>query len=217
MARKTPDYTKQARQRKRRPAPARVSRASSRRRWITYAGFGTLLFSTAMAVYGLAISLPDVNVPGVDGNKAIIAVIAFLACIATAALIGLLLLYVEDPVGFPFARFTYRGLMYAAMFVGAIAALLVLSAHVSIAILFMSLVPTLLVVTLVLRPRMRELDATSEQAAMATAGAGGGAGGGRAGGARPRKAPAGKRRPSTGRPGSGGRGGQSPRGKGPDA
>lgn len=159
MARKTPDYTKQARQRKRRPAQTRPTPASDRRRWVTYVGYGVLLFSTAMSVYGLAISLPDVGLPGIDGNKAIIAVVAFIACIATAALVGLLLLLVEDPAGFPFKRFTYRGLLYAAIFVGALAALLVLSAHVSIAVLFMSLVPTLLVVTLVLRPKMKQYEA----------------------------------------------------------
>ena len=71
-------------------------------------------------------------------------------------------------------------------------------------------------VTLVLRPRMREVDAATTRTAMATAGAGGSAGGG-AGGARPRKAPAGKRRPSGGRPTSGGQGGSQRRGKGRDA
>lgn len=178
MARKTPDYTRQARKKK--PASRGAPRPTAGARggssagrpvrqapaaevvatapvapWLALLAYIGTVVGAGLFIYGAVVSYPDLGLPGIPGRDAIVAFTGMLAGLVTAVLVLLLVNAVLDPARRVLPGADERLLVYAAVFFGMFAGLLALSARVHIAVLGAGYTVVLMVFFLAVRPRIR--------------------------------------------------------------
>lgn len=178
MARKTPDYTRQARKKKvaarppargartdgqktapkrgpRRPLPAAVGAVPAVPGWLLLLAYLGCVAAIGCFIYGAVAAYPDLGLPGIPGRDAIVAFAGMLAGLVTALLVLLLVNAILDPGRRVLPGIDERLLLYAGVFFGMFAGLLALSARVHIAVLGTGYTLVLMVFFLAVRPRMQ--------------------------------------------------------------
>lgn len=153
MARKTPDYTKQARQKRRKQRetlPAPPSRAYASAVYFSLAG-GAALF-----LYGCVLVFPVLSEGGQNARGATMAAIGLAAGIVATVLIGLLARYSFDPRAHPL-RFNIKYLIYVIVFAGMISIMVVLSYKSLQLLMGPALIPAVAVFFFVVRPRLKAI------------------------------------------------------------
>lgn len=153
MARRTPDYTKQARQKRRKQRetlPPPPSRAYATAVYLSLAG-GVALF-----LYGCVLVFPVLSEGGLNARGAVVASVGLVAGIVATVLIGLLARYSFDPRAHPL-RMNMKYLLYIIVFAGMVAIMVVLSYKSLQLLMGPALIPAVAVFFFVVRPRLKAI------------------------------------------------------------
>lgn len=154
MARKTPDYTRQARQKRRKQRetlPAPPSRGYAAAVYLSLAG-GIVFF-----LYGCVLVLPALGEGGRNARGAMVAALGLIAGILATALIGLLARYSFDPRAHPLRGINKKYLIYGIVFAGMVSMLVVLSNKSLQLLMGPALIPAVAVFFFVVRPRLKAI------------------------------------------------------------
>lgn len=154
VARKTPDYTRQARQKRRKERatpPPPPSRAYATAVYTSLAG-GVALF-----LYGCVLVFPVIGEGGQNARGAGVAALGLVAGILATVLIGLLARHSFDPRAHPLRGINKKYLIYGIVFGGMVSILVVLTYQSLQLLMGPALIPAVAVFFFVVRPRLKAI------------------------------------------------------------